>query len=716
MHTNRRFITAIVFLLISFFISASSTCTADEQNTSSEKEKELLAVLRSDAPSDKKAITCKLLAIHGSTAAVPDLALLLSDPELASWSRIALEVIPGSEADGALRNATKTLQGRLLVGTINSIGVRQDSEAVKLLTKYLQDEDVAVAASAAIALGKIGNSAAADSLRQALAVASVKFRSDAAAEGCILCAERFLTEGKSADAIQLYDEVRKSNLPQQRILEATRGAILARNDKGIPLLLEQFRSADKELFEIALSTAREFPGNKVDTALAAEMVRAQPDRAALIIQAMADRPETVVLSAVLDAAKQGPKPVRLASINALGRVGNASCLSTLLAVAIEPDSDLSNTAKATLAILPGAEVDQQIKENLGEAQGKTYPLLIQLVGQRRIQATASLLKALKNSDTTVRGAALYSLGETVDLKGLSILIAQVVSPEHSEDVTVAQKALKAASIRMPDREACATQLTAAIEETSSVTTKTAILKILGAVGGTKALETIAIAAKQSDTQLQDVSSRLLGEWMTADAAPVLLDLTKSAPAEKFRIRALRGYIRIARQFDIPEKERAAMCSKALEASHRMTEKKMVLGVLKRYPNMMTLKLAVDALKTPELNSEATQVTLVIAQKIGDKDGGVNRLLSQAGLEKVKLEIIKAEYGSGDVQKDVTELLRKQSGDMMLIVLPSSSYNSSFGGDPLPGVTKQLKIKYRINGREGETSFAENTSIFLPIPK
>jgi len=49
-------------------------------------------------------------------------------------------------------------------------------------------------------------------------------------------------------------------------------------------------------------------------------------------------------------------------------------------------------------------------------------------------------------------------------------------------------------------------------------------------------------------------------------------------------------------------------------------------------------------------------------------------------------------------------------------LASASYNASFGGDPLPGVTKQLKIQYRINGKAGEATFAENALIILPIPK
>ncbi|MDP7269651.1 MAG: HEAT repeat domain-containing protein, partial [Pirellulales bacterium] len=198
---------------------------ADGPNASPEKEKELLAVLRSDAPASEKAITCKRLAIHGSSAAVADLERLLHDAQLASWARIALEAIPGVAADEALRKAIDSLQGRLLVGTINSIGVRRDANAVDPLTARLQDKDADVASAAAVALGRIGNAAAAKSLRQSLAITSTKVRS-AVAEGCVLCAERLVSEGKAVEAAEFYDAVRRSDVPKQRIIEATRGAIL----------------------------------------------------------------------------------------------------------------------------------------------------------------------------------------------------------------------------------------------------------------------------------------------------------------------------------------------------------------------------------------------------------------------------------------------------------------------------------------------------------
>lgn len=703
----------IVALLLTSF-TVSSIALADGPATSPEKEQELLAVLKSDAAPADKAITCKQLAIYGSAAAVPELAKLLPIPELSSWARIALESIPGPEADEALRTATESLQGRLLVGTINSIGVRRDAAAVAALSGKLKDADVEVAAAAAVALGRIGNDDASKALRTALADSSPEVRSFVA-EGCVLCAERLHSEGKSADAIAIYDEVRAADVHLQRIVEATRGAILARGQDGIPLLVEQLHADDRALFRLALGTAREFPGSEIDQVLVTEMMTSPDDRAALIVQAMADRKETVVLTAILKAAEQGPLAVRLSAVDALARVGDVTCLNSLLKIAVDKDAELSVAAKDTLAELPGDNVNAQIVALLPKAEGATYPLLIELVGKRRIEAVPQLLKALDNNSGVVRSAALVALGETVSLQQLSVLIDQVVAPKKSEDAEIAQKALKAASIRMADREACAKELSAAVDRVKSVPVKGTLLQILGAMGGTNALQAVGKAAKSTDAQLQDISSRLLGEWMTEDAAPVLLELAK-IPSNPYQVRALRGYIRIARQFVLPDAKRTEMCQTAFDAARQTAEKKLVVDILKRYPTVDNLKMTIKLMKVPELKDDATQAMLVIAQKLSGKGVDVKELLATAGIEKMKLEIVKAEYGSGATQKDVTAVLQKQAGELPIITLVSASYNASFGGDPLPGSTKQLKIQYKINGKAAEASFAEDALIVLPMPK
>lgn len=722
MHTNRPFLLASLYFAVLTAaltpvwtaVLASPAGAAEAPSTSPEQEKTLIAVLQSDAPTSEKAIACKKLAIYGSSNSVPELAKLLPNPQLSSWARIALEVIPGNAVDDALLAATDSLQGRLLVGTINSIGVRRDASAVTKLAMRLQDSDAEVASAAAVALGRIGNDAATTSLRSALTVVPENVRS-AVAEGCVLCAEHQLSRAEFESAIEIYDEIRSADVPIQRIVEATRGAILARKENGIPLLLETIRSPEKKLRQLALATAREFPGQEVDKALAAELDDATPQRAAWIIQAMADRPDTVVLAAVLKAAGQGDVKVRLSAIDALRRVGDDTCLSTLLSAAAEEDVDLRQAAIETLADLPGANVDSQIAAMLPEAKGENYPLLLQLIAQRRIGAVPEVVKALDHSDPAVRHAALVALGQTVSLERLSLLVSAVVDPTYTDDVAVAGQALKAASIRMPDREACAKELATALPQASAAT-KTMLMDILGEVGGNAALQTVYSAAVSADPQLQDDGSRLLGKWNSVDAAPRLLDLATSAVADKYKLRALRGYIGVARKFPMPEPQRTEMCRKALKISERLDEKQLILEVLKLHPSGAGFKLANDAKQVPGLKDQATQATLVIAQKLAGTGVDASTLLAGADLDPVKLEIVRAEYGAGETQRDVTKLVQNQAGNFALITLSSNSYNASFGGDPVPGRVKQLKIQYRINGKPGEASFAENSLIILPMPK
>ena len=117
-----------------------------------------------------------------------------------------------------------------------------------------------------------------------------------------------------------------------------------------------------------------------------------------------------------------------------------------------------------------------------------------------------------------------------------------------------------------------------------------------------------------------------------------------------------------------------------------------------------------------MKDEATAAILTISQNLGSTAAELRELLSTDGLVKVKLEIVKAEYGAGTTQTDVTKTLQQQVADDQLIMLPSSNYNATFGGDPVPGMAKELKIQYRVNGKVGEAKFAENALIFLPTPK
>jgi len=587
-----------------------------------ERQQKLIEVLLSDAPKAEKAITCKRLTLCGDKDAVPALAALLADEELASWALIPLEAIPGPEADAALRDAAGKLKGRLLIGVINSISVRGDAEAVGLLAERLKDADAGVASAAAAALGNIGGAAATKALDQSLGSAPPVVRSTVA-EGLILCAEDALEAGNSAEAVRLYDLVRKANVHEQRIVEATRGAVLARGEAGLPLLVEQLQSKNREMFYVGLRIAREMGGPEVAKALIAELAKLQSGdaaspREAPLIYALGDLGQSAASPVVLEAAKSGSPSARAAAVRVLGAVGDASAVPVLLKAA-EESGDLGKAALESLEKLKGDGVDEAIAAGLGDATGPTRVVLIQLVGFRGIEsAVDQLLTAADGDDAQLRAAAIGALGMTIAFDKLDVLIERLLKPRDADDAKAVKIALMSACTRMPDRDATAEKLLAEVSG-ASPENKVALMELVTAVGGKTALAGLAAAARSNDDAMRDLGSRLLGEWIGPDAAPVLLDLAKTSKEDKYKVRALRGYLRIARQFEVPLAERITMCQEALKVAQRVEERKLAMEVLRRHPTAKGLALAADGVRDPKLRANAGVAAVEIAEKILQSD-------------------------------------------------------------------------------------------------
>lgn len=599
------------------------------------REQELLAVIRSETSEADQALAFKGLAVHGSPACVADVAISLGNERLSSWARITLEAIPGDEAAAALRAAAApgtTLASRQLTGVINSLGVRRDAAAMPLLVTWLDDGDPNVAAAAAAALGMIGTPDAAAVLAQSLAVG--KPDRDVVAEACVVCGERLVVFGDATAATGLFDAVRTADVSEQRRAEAARGAILARGRDGLPLLVELLQSPAKRSFNMGLFTARELAsGVDRDAALAYEVDLAilkslaapaagdaPATRRGLLIDLLADRnasgASAAVLQALLDAARRGEGDVRGAAIRAVGRCGDAASATGLLEIAAAT-AELTPLIRRAVATMPAEGVNDVILGRLSAGDAASLPLVLGLVGDRRIvSATDGVLPLADHADPGVRAAALAALGSIVDLKDLKVLVAKAAAPRDEAEATAAVASLKEAAVRMGDRDGCAATIAEAVGAAGPRTA--VLLETLADVGGGKALATVAAAAASGDAALQDAATRVLGKWMTADAAPVLLELATTDKAGPYRGRALKGYLRIARQFALSEEERAAMCRQALTAARDAADRKAVIEILVRYPHAATLTVAREAVAVPEVAEEAKAAVVAIEAKLGPK--------------------------------------------------------------------------------------------------
>jgi HEAT repeat protein len=205
-------------------ITASPLALAQKLKESpKDEEAKLIAVLKSDAPRKAKADACRELGRVGTREAVPTLAALLGNEELAHMARYGLEPIPDPSVDTALRDALDKVNGRLEVGVIGSIGVRRDPKAVPALVKRLDDSDPEVAQAAARALGKIGDLDAVNALEKSLSQAPEANRI-AICEGLFRCADVLRSQGQRQTAQRIYESLSNGNVPEHVKTGARRAA------------------------------------------------------------------------------------------------------------------------------------------------------------------------------------------------------------------------------------------------------------------------------------------------------------------------------------------------------------------------------------------------------------------------------------------------------------------------------------------------------------
>jgi HEAT repeat protein len=147
---------------------------------------------------------------------------MLDDENHAHMARYALESMPNDAAGQALRDALPKLTGKLQIGVMGSLGVRQDDKSVPALAVLVGDPDAMVAKSAARALGAIRTPAAAKALASGSPDSAA---AEAVVDASLACAESLLVAGDKAHALSIYQRLAHGDPAKHVKLAATRGML-----------------------------------------------------------------------------------------------------------------------------------------------------------------------------------------------------------------------------------------------------------------------------------------------------------------------------------------------------------------------------------------------------------------------------------------------------------------------------------------------------------
>ncbi len=187
-----------------------------------ELENKLLAMLSSATAAGRDFI-CRRLVSVGSARSVSTLASMLTQAETSQLARMVLEQLRIEEATTALRAAAESATGAVKIGLLGSLAKLKDAGSVAMLAAATKDADGATSHAAVWCLGQIGGADAVAAL--ASVVANDDATKIAVADALLLCADRFLAEGKNAAARDLYKKYTGEAQPKHVRLAANKGVL-----------------------------------------------------------------------------------------------------------------------------------------------------------------------------------------------------------------------------------------------------------------------------------------------------------------------------------------------------------------------------------------------------------------------------------------------------------------------------------------------------------
>ena len=621
-----------------------------------------IETLQSDATVFAKARACQQLGEFGTEKAVPALAALLDHEQLAVYARTGLERIDGPASLAALRAALEHTQGKRRVGVIHSLAALHDEKAVPALSALTRDSDPALVQAALLALGRIANEKALSLVRQALVRGPEAVRPDAAA-ACLLAAEQQMIQGKTGEAKSLYDIVRLAPVPESYRIGATRGAILSRQEDRVDFLMQQLRSDEPALRDVALLTIRDIPSDALATALNAEMNTAPHGLQVKLITALKDCHNRESLRLIRHKTVSNDPGIRLTAVRVLADIGGAGNAAIFLQV-ITQNRRLEEVEIAITALeqTTGAEVNKMITQTLQETRkADAQILLVHLLDKRHVtDATGELLQLAGRSDPEVRVAALQALRSLAVLDELPRLIAITKANQGGKVRDAAVLAVAGACENSGAIEEAGALVLKELRTTELAAERESWIRVLTALGYTDALPVITGLLQDTDPSFVQATLAHLSRWPNPLPIDTLFRVVETDTRPGLRGAALKAILRLviaaANQNQAAQDKLVTWFKHASQSVQSVSEKRSLLSGLGRVPHIDSVRLAATYLDDPEVKLEAAYAIVNAARPLakgqeGQAVAAVLKKMSDIGDQRLVKQI-------RDLQRDIQASLNK----------------------------------------------------------
>ena len=599
--------------------------------------KSMTDMLESGATVDFKKFLCEQLSMIGTPAEVPRLAQLLGDKELGFHARFALERLPGNDTLKALRDATNGLSGRLLIGVVNTLGEKRDKQSVKILRRYLRDDqDTEVKSAALQALGKIGGDEVADDLMAQEAGISADLR-PVLAEALMNCAEGFESAGKTGEAARIYRKLRDAAQPPHLRAAALFGSVRCEAGEAVRLLLDALGSGDQALQSAVVRIIRTPQGKSSAQGAASRLTTLPESLQSQLIYALADLGDAKILPEINKALSNSSRPVKLAAIYAVGRLGDSSSLEQLIGQIEGADAPERGAVRKSLAGLRGSDLDERLITMMAKSAAPAVKkeVIIALAARGVRQSVPALLKTAEDDTGELRIEALKALGTLADGALAPALVRMAGDERYGGERPYIERALAGMGRRDKTPDRVIDVLLAALPD-SQPATRESLLRVLGRFGGEKSFQVVRAYLEDANAEIRNATVRVLSDWPDRSPLDDLLAAAGSSKETVTKVLALQGVANLTgKAVDMPADDRAGIIEQALGIADLPEPKKLLLSVVGRLFSLKALRIATSCLDQTEIVDEAGMAAADISRAIGkDYPKEAQEALAKA-LERVR---------------------------------------------------------------------------------
>jgi len=618
--------------------------------------KAIVAKLQSPLPKTARVWLLKQLEHIGRGEAVDCLAALLrdKDPLIRERARRALQNNPTSEAAGVLVRALRAARTpRWRVALINALGYRKDAAALKALIAQSRGEEQ-VRTAAFEALARIGDDTAADAIAAGMTKGSDRAR--AIATDCyLLLADKLAERKERATALTMYRKLLRSTGHIK--CAAIIGIGRAGGVKELDTIFNALADKDPRVRGAGLSALGLLPAREVTQVMIAKIKSAEPAMKVVLLRALAQGGDKDSLPAFLAAASDPNEDVRVAAFEGMGKLRSERAAPVLVAAVAKAKGRELGAAKAAINRIPGESVTNALVKAMERADASGRVEVVRCLAVRRPASVVPiLLRAAEDRDASVRAEALKVVGDLADESTLPSLVKLLVKARESREREAAERTVVAVCKRIDDEEKRAAPLFAALPG-AGATARASLLRVLGRLGGDKALEAVRAGIKDGSPEVRDAAIRAMAKWPDGKAAPDLLDLARNAKSLTHRVLALDGYVRAIGLLEgLPAGKALKMFEDAMAAAPRPEDRKRVLSGVAGVPNLGALRMAQRHLADPALRSEAEAAVVQVARAIS----GTHQAQAEAALKSV-------------IAVTKNERLRKQARDVIALIQRFDDY-------------------------------------------